>query len=194
MGVSCEDYNQCQLAQPDLTAHTVSCAALPSSRTVVHIHTHTCKSCTHSPFLNLSLFHSQPLLFPLLSPPDSVSHTHKHTQWDAGCHYSVVTEHRGNSSGTKRLSLHSRCVCRPRRHDYGRICVYLRVTVDSTPNHQWRATRARVCQCVPLLLAFYLGTASEQFTACQSSCRSERQQEDVGKEEREERLTTVGGG
>lgn len=63
------------------------------------------------------------------------------------------------------------------------------------PTTTGERTHARVCQCVPLLLllAFYLGTASEQFTACQSSCRSERQQQDEGKEGREERLTTVGG-
>lgn len=61
MGVSCEDYNQCQLTQPDLTPHTVRRNIFPW-RAHTHIQT---RICTHSLSQSVSL-----------SPRLSPSHTH----------------------------------------------------------------------------------------------------------------------
>lgn len=114
MGVSCEDYNQCQLTQPDLTPHTVRRNIFPSH---AHIQTHVCTSCTHtlsfsiclsfSRFLSVSVSHPR---FHSLFLPLSHANTHR---WMLGTITVSDQAHRHRGVGgdwTKRLSLHIQCV------------------------------------------------------------------------------------
>lgn len=66
MGVSCEDYNQCQLTQPDLTPHTVR-RNLSNSLSL----THTCLQ-LHTLDLSFSLSLA-------ITVTPSRAHTHTHT-------------------------------------------------------------------------------------------------------------------
>lgn len=128
-------------ARPDSAHCEQRCLAL-----IAHVyastHTHTHERGMHTQPLSQSV--SFPLIASLFSPsPLCLTHTHTHTHRDAGCHYSVVIEHSGNSSGTKRLSLHSRCVLLlpPRgRQDW-------RLSALSTPTAAEESAHVRVHAC-----------------------------------------------
>ena len=155
MGVSCEDYNQCQLTQPDLTPHTVRRNIFPW-RAHTHIQT---RICTHSLSQSVSLSpHLSPSHTHTFSPSFSISlsftlslththtHTHSHThRWMLGAITVSDQAHRHQYRGgdwTKRLSLHIQCVecvlLSPNTRMAGLVSIS--VTADVIPGE--------VCVCV----------------------------------------------
>lgn len=181
MRVSCEDYNQCQLAQPDLTAHT-------GSRNIFPFRTHT--------YAHMRIMHT--LYFSLclsFFPSLSVSHPYffpiTHTD---GCWVPLqwVTEHRQQEWDKEIVTPHSVCwVCIALTTTRVTGLMSVSVTVNVIPSETCVCMGLCVCVCVRALicafLAFYLGIASEQFTACHSLSRTGSKSERKRRMERKER-------
>lgn len=158
MGVSCEDYNQCQLTQPDVTAHTVRCNIFPSCR---HTHKHTRP---HAPFLNLSQSHTHTFSISL-----SLSHTHR---WMLGTITASDQAHRQQDCDKEIATTpHVLSVYCSHHHKDGRTYVCLQYVTANATLRVHACVCACMCGCIPCL-AFYLGIASEQFTACHSLSRT----------------------
>lgn len=171
MRVSCENYNQCQLTQPDLTPHTARCnSALSLSQTHTYVaFMHTCslfQSVSPSPRLCLSQSHTH-AFSPSFSSL-SCSCTHTQTQMDAGYHYRdwPSTQTWGK---TGQRDCHStfkcvECVLLLPAPEWQDLCLSM---------WQWiwfpmKCLCVCASACVCLCISFYLGIASEQFTACHS--------------------------
>lgn len=146
MGVSCEDYNQCQLTQPDLTPHTVR-RNISLSHTHMHImHSH---SLSQSVCLSLSLSRSQAHTH-AFSPAFCLSHTHR---WMLGT--ITVSGQRDCHSTFAVWSVYC-----SHQHRNGRTSVYL---CDSGCDSQWSVCVCvmHVClcmcvfMCIPCLLSGY---------------------------------------
>lgn len=195
MEVSCENYNQCQLTQPDLTPHTVRCNSSPSW---AHTNTHT----------HIMEERSFPIRFIFFFPPSSsvftshphcvcVCHTHTHThvcRFKLGC-VAVSDQSHSQQKESGQRGCHSTfstwTLWRSCQHRNGRTCICLCDSgCDSPIKKKNVCVSVYVCTCA--FLAFYLGIASEQFKACHSICRtgskSERQLK-LGLQEKERRWT-----
>lgn len=119
-----------------------------------------------SPSLSVSVSHPRFLSLFLLT----VLLLHSHTNTD-GCWVPLqgLTKHTDmGEDWTKRLSLHIQvcgvCIALTGTGMAGLVSVY--VTVDMIPNEM--SVCVCVSACVCLCISFYLGIASEQFTACHS--------------------------
>lgn len=106
--------------------------------------------------------------------------------------------HRQQQRDKEIVTPHSVCIALTATRMAGLMSIYVTVDVIPTEESVCERGRARARVCVRVraclhrraLLAFYLGIASEQFTACQSfsgsDSRSERRREGWGRRRRKE--------